>query len=707
MRPRLATALLLLGLLLTGLTAVVAYLTRTVLNEDAFSSRVVAALDQPGVSALVAQRIADGVVAANRDLTGIKPVIATFAQAVVGSAPFRALVRRAAREAHHALLSQGAENVLLSVPDVGVLLRGTLESVSPDLARRVPSDVRAVIETRLTGRIATRVVAALHAAARVRNVARFGLVVGLLIIIGSVLVATERRQASLNTSIGLLAVAAVLALVEPLGGAVLSGAVSDPLVRAAVGDLWGAFASGLRPWAIGLAAVSLAVVSGAAAFLDRLALRDLARRALTEVAERQPSRALEAGRVAFLLVVGAFAIAAPLATLGTAVVVAGVLVLVLGVHELIALVAPPHHAEAGAPVLHLNPALGIAVGCVAVTAAGLGGVSLALRARGPGVAAAERGGALQCNGAAALCDKRLDQITLAGAHNAQGSADNPHWMFPNQDANIAELLRRGVRAFMIDVWNGHVVGGVVKTDFAKEEDRAKFEKAIGPVAFAAAMRIRERLVGEGGPIGLYMCHGFCELGALPFDSALAQLKAFLVTNPSDVVVVVIEDYVAPADIAAAFARHGLTDYVYTGPSRGPFPTLRTMIAQNQRLFVMGEHDTDAIPWYHPAFEVMQETPYTFESPEDFSCKMNRGERTNPIFLINHWIESTPAPRPSNAELVNAEAAVLERARQCERERGKLPNVIAVDFAATGDVVRAAAVLNGVATPEPEAPKRAP
>jgi hypothetical protein len=706
MRHRLATALLLVGLLLTGLTAVVAYLTRAVLNEDAFSSRVVAALDQPGVSALVAQRIADGVVAANRDLTGIKPVIATFAQAVVGSAPFRALVRRAAREAHHALLSKGAENVLLSVPDVGVLLRGTLETVSPEVARRVPSDVRAVIETRLTGRIATRVVAALHAAARVRNVARFGLIVGLLIIIGSVLVATERRQALLNTGIGLLAVAAVLGLVDPLGGAVLTGAVQDPAVRAAVGDLWSTFANGLHPWAIGLAAVALMVVSGATALLDRVALRDLARRAVTGVATARASRGREAGRVALLFVVGAFAIAAPVATLGTAVVAAGVLALVLAVHALVALVAPPHHAASAAP-LHLNPALGIAVGCVAIMAVGLGGVALALRAGGPEAAAAEVGAALECNGAAALCDKRLDQITLAGAHNAQGSADNPHWLFPNQDANISGLLRRGVRAFMIDVWNGHVVGGVVKTDFAKEEDRAKFEKAIGPVAFAAAMRIRERLVGEGGPIGLYMCHGFCELGALPFDTALAQLKTFLVTNPSDVVMVVIEDYVAPADIAAAFARHGLTDYVYTGPSRGPFPTLRTMIAQNQRLFVMGEHETDAIPWYHPAFEVMQETPYTFESPEDFSCKMNRGERTNPIFLINHWIESTPAPRPSNAELVNAEAAVLERARQCERERGKLPNVIAVDFAATGDVVQAAAVLNGVAEPKPEVPKRAP
>jgi len=121
---------------------------------------------------------------------------------------------------------------------------------------------------------------------------------------------------------------------------------------------------------------------------------------------------------------------------------------------------------------------------------------------------------------------------------------------------------------------------------------------------------------------------------------------------------------------------------------------------NQRLFVMGEHQTGDIPWYHPAFQVLQETPYTFHTPEDFSCKANRGDKDSPLFLINHWIETTPAPRPSNAVLVNREDVLLARARQCQKERGKFPNVIAVDFAATGDVVRAAAVLNGLEQEKP-------
>jgi hypothetical protein len=281
-----------------------------------------------------------------------------------------------------------------------------------------------------------------------------------------------------------------------------------------------------------------------------------------------------------------------------------------------------------------------------------------------------------------------------------GSAENVSWMFPNQDGSLRTLLRRGVRAFMLDVTRGLPVGDRVKTDFASEDQRKKYEKAIGPEAFSAAMRIRDRLVGESRDTTLYMCHGFCELGAVPFDSALAAFKEFLVARPTGFLILVIEDYAAPAEIAAAFERHDLLQYAYTGPSRGPYPTIRELVRTNQRLIVMGENNTGGLPWYHPAFEAMQETPYTFHTPADFSCRSNRGERTNPFLLMNHWIETTPSPKPSNAVIVNAEAFLVARARACERERGKLPNVIAVDFAATGDVVRAAMVLNGLMEPTP-------
>ena len=35
------------------------------------------------------------------------------------------------------------------------------------------------------------------------------------------------------------------------------------------------------------------------------------------------------------------------------------------------------------------------------------------------------------------------------------------------------------------------------------------------------------------------------------------------------------------------------------------------------------------------------------------ARPNRGEESNSIFLINHWVDTSPAPKPSNARLRNA------------------------------------------------------
>jgi hypothetical protein len=110
---------------------------------------------------------------------------------------------------------------------------------------------------------------------------------------------------------------------------------------------------------------------------------------------------------------------------------------------------------------------------------------------------------------------------------------------------------------------------------------------------------------------------------------------------------------------------------------------------------------------HPAFETIQETPYTFHTPAEFSCVANRGGTAGSLFQINHWIETTPMPKPSNAAVVNAYDSLLGRARECEKERRKLPNIIAVDFYRTGDLFRVVNTLNGLDGAGPDSRARAP
>ena len=111
------------------------------------------------------------------------------------------------------------------------------------------------------------------------------------------------------------------------------------------------------------------------------------------------------------------------------------------------------------------------------------------------------------------------------------------------------------------------------------------------------------------------------------------------------------------------------------------------------------------PWYSAGYDrALQETPYSFKrrpvlltQPANWpaSCAENRGSDDAPLMLMNHWINTDPTPRPSNAALVNTRAALVGRARECERFRGQRVNLVAVDFVGQGDVDGAVDVLNGV------------
>jgi hypothetical protein len=217
---------------------------------------------------------------------------------------------------------------------------------------------------------------------------------------------------------------------------------------------------------------------------------------------------------------------------------------------------------------------------------------------------------------------------------------------------------------------------------------------LGEEGVAAALRIRDRLVGvDEGHRGLYLCHGFCELGASELAPTLRAIRDFLVRRPGETLLIVVEDYVSPGELADAFERSGLGARVYRGPSGAPWPTLRDLVESGANAVVFLESGSEGVEWLRPAFELIQETPYTFRKPEDFSCRPNRGGTTAGLFQINHWIETTPTPLPSNAEIVNARDVLLGRARECERERGMLPNILAVDFYRSGDLFGVVDALN--------------
>ena len=277
-----------------------------------------------------------------------------------------------------------------------------------------------------------------------------------------------------------------------------------------------------------------------------------------------------------------------------------------------------------------------------------------------------------------------------------------------QERPIGDQLDDGVRGLLIDThYADQLPNGKVRTFFgspAELRERAKVD-GVSEDSFAAALRIRDRLGFEGeGERGMYLCHSFCELGATRLDSVLDDLHTFLVANPGAVVVVINQDYVTPEDFVGAVKDAGVAEFAYTAPVSGRWPTLREMVDSGKRVVFLAENEAGGAPWYQLAYDgITEETPYAFSKvaqltrPADLaaSCAANRGSEGSPVFLLNHWVTTDPLPLPSQASEVNAYEPLLKRARDCQRIRKHLPNLVAVNFYLRGDVFRVVDTLNGV------------
>src|SRR5262245_53103794 len=109
------------------------YATRTLFDASRFSERVGYSRTEPAVSRGVPAQLTDQILAARRDLVAFRPVIIGTIAYVVSSAPFRAVVRRAAKSGHETLISQAGENLSLTVSDVSVIVRNAL-AMYPQIA---------------------------------------------------------------------------------------------------------------------------------------------------------------------------------------------------------------------------------------------------------------------------------------------------------------------------------------------------------------------------------------------------------------------------------------------------------------------------------------------------------------------------------------------------------------------------------------------
>jgi hypothetical protein len=696
-----STVLLVAGVLALTAGLLASYANDRIVDGDAFADEAVATLDDAGMRRFVASRLTDRVIErVDPDLVAFNPLIESAVGTLLDTQALRGAIRRGILAAHRAVFDRGVDDAVITAADVGALVRGVLREVDPALAKEIPPgfDARLV---RLAD--APAAVEAAQLADGVGRAAALLPPLGILLITGSALVAVARRRAAVRAGTALLVTAAVLLVAITVLREALLDRVDGETARAAAASVWDAFAGGLDDWfaylgGVGVALIVVATFSLAPSHLTA-PLRSAWRRVGHEPSTRSGRLAWSAG----LAAVGIALVLAPERMLRLALVLTGIYLMARALAGALGAVA---EARGGSLEAGRGRGAGerpgtrralLAAGIAAVLAAICAGVGLSLLIEDDDAAApAARKG--QCNGAAALCDRPLDRVAFLATHNSYAGTGYPDFLFPAQEGTIGGQLEDGVRGLWIDTYYGAPGRRVFTlTDRIDPALNAQLKAELGPRFQQAAENLRARIAkppaGEKGRI--YLCHGYCELGAVDARDAFAGIADFLERNPDEVLIIDIEDYTVPAETAALIESSGLGRHVYRGPAGPPWPSLGEMIGSGGRVLVVAEHRTGGAPsWYRRAYSLFQETPFSFRTPAEMSCAPNRGSPGNSLFLINHWINTDPTPKPSKAAVVNAYPFLLDRARRCERRRGRFPNVLSVDFYRDGDAARVVQTLNG-------------
>jgi hypothetical protein len=270
---------------------------------------------------------------------------------------------------------------------------------------------------------------------------------------------------------------------------------------------------------------------------------------------------------------------------------------------------------------------------------------------GPRCAPVDGGAITACNGHAELCDRRFDEVAYATTHNAMSSAEMG-FAGPNQHFALWRQMEDGVRGLMLDVH-----------------------------------------AARDGTVSL--CHADCALGGFPLVDGLADIRAFLDCHPGEVMTIIFESYVPESDIAAAFATSDLIRYVHAQDASAPWPTLREMIASDERMVVFTADHARTLPWHMYSYDYAWENPYSAATPSDLSCAQDRGSRARSLWIFNHFLTNPIASAPL-AEMINHDPFFQMRVDGCRTDAsGDLPNFVTVDFYDIGDVLNVVDALNGV------------
>jgi hypothetical protein len=683
--------LALLGVLLVVLATFGWWLSTRVLEADGFADVAAKASQREEVRDYIADQATLRLARTSNFVSAARPVVADAVSAAIQTPPVEAAIRDFVARAHEQVFqARGARRVDVDSQEAAVTVRSALQTINPSLAKKLPANV---LDATTTVSQSSTVDLLFRTSRWVEDLylPLFLAGVGLLVI---VMVKARDRVHAIRIVGVVLAVAGALLLGVGVASPAFSTAAgtNDPLrggaVQAFIEVLMG------RLVGAGQAFVVFGLLLALAPGHDGGDLRHRVTRLQAWVAEKRtrPRWRFAGG---FALMVLAFcAVTIPSSLFRAVLFLAAAIVLYVGIVICLrasGLLVTDHSIKR----LHRRQVVGV---FAAMTAAIIftGSVAVGVVAGNtdqPRANPSNQG----CNGYIELCAQPLNQIVWPASHNAMSSAAY-NFLGAEHTTTIPEQLNAGARFLMIDAYYGYDDKGLVRTNLAGGVNRDQLRKERGEPAVRELDRLGA-LTGVADTSGkkqdVYFCHDLCELGAVPASEIFANIDDFLARNLTDVVVIDVEDYIQPKDLKHALVESGLWDRVWRpSPKQYGWPSLYDMVATRgtqtekpRRLVVMSEKHAGEEPWLLGTYDVSQETPFTFSTIPQFNCQVNRGGNDKAFFVVNHWLRPNGPPDPVEAARVNSEKVLTARLQQCIAARQQIPNAVAVDFTAIGDLQR--------------------
>lgn len=704
-------------LLFLGLVAGLAH--QDIADGGRFAEKVNAMRHDPAVATQLADTITHQIIHAAPNLVALQPLVNSAVRQVVASSAFDPIVTATARDLHGNLISGSPNGVVVRLADVGAVLTAVLPMLSSQTSGLLPSDMSVTLARFGEGWSSREAIRFVHITGLLSWLLPL---LALIALLGAVVLSRDRWRGVSRAGTVVLGAGVLLAVLSAVTTIVVGTADTNTMRGALISAAWDQLRGDVlhRALVVGVAGVLVVAASAAGTTLERW-LADIRQWGSRAARPRTPiGRVLRGLPVA---AVGIVFILRPTASLIGLAIAVGIVAAAWGVAEVAAAVAamrpePSPGAEPGEHLLAAESTAGetvsspraayrlglrrgrlVSLGAVlvasVVVAAMLAWQAAPASSKVPTAASDQA-----CNGSVLLCSRRYNDVAFPAAHNAMSAADESGWFLAEQPTGIIGSLNGGIRVLLIDSYYGQSTksgGRVATAQRSLKPAVAEARAAFGDEVVNSALRIRDSIVSApAGPVEPYLCHGMCELGATKWLPVMKQVRTWMALHPREVVTFFIEDYVDPADTAKLFREAGLLPYVHVQKVGQPWPTLGQMINSGHRLVVLLEkHEPDKqYPWLLPGFELTQDTPYTNPTLAGMSCTLQRGSPDNSLLLINAWLAGFSS-LVTDAQKVNRVSFLGPYTRRCERERGQIPNFVAVNFWNEGNVFKVVDNLNGL------------